>query len=110
MGFGILSCESEEAVRCCGPEHHNANRLRESGEFLEMRETDWGEWNMEEIHNPFSLSNIYRGNGCVSLRALKGLQHSKRWYVTDNEVKVKVTVEQATKSQRGIRGIALLFL
>jgi len=28
----------------------------------------------------------------------------------DDKVKVKFTLEQATKAQRGIRGIALLFL
>ena len=63
LDFGILSCERVEAVGGCGPEHHNANRLRETGEYLEMRERErqtdrLGEWNMEELHNPFSLSNI----------------------------------------------------
>jgi len=46
LRFGILNCEREDAVRCCGSEHHNVNRLREIGEYLEMRERerekDWG--------------------------------------------------------------------
>ena len=31
-------------------------------------------------------------------------------YQAESKVKVKFTLEQATKAQRGIRGIALLFL
>ena len=33
-----------------------------------------------------------------------------KWYWIEVKVKVKFTLEQATKAQRGIRGIALLFL
>jgi hypothetical protein len=33
---------------------------------------------------------------------------NKYWYI--GKVKVKVTLEQATKTQKGSRGIALLFL
>ena len=32
------------------------------------------------------------------------------WQFTDTKVKVKVTLEQATKAQRRNRGIALLFI
>ena len=33
-----MSCGPECAVRCCGPEQHCSNRLRESGEYLKMIE------------------------------------------------------------------------
>ena len=98
LDFGILSCERVEAVGGCGPEHHNANRLRETGEYLEMREretdrqTDWG----SGIWRNFIIPSLYqifsRVTGCVMLRALKSLELRRRWYVTDGKFKVRVNI------------------
>jgi hypothetical protein len=45
----------------------------------------------------------------ISVSAAKQMRTAFFWAVTQR-VKVKVTLEQATKAQRGRRGIALLYL
>jgi len=60
-----------------------------------------------------SVFNMVKCNGMNSTKkSLLTPTNCKRtsMYVGKGKVKVKFTLEQATKAQRGSRGIALLFL
>jgi hypothetical protein len=62
--------------------------------------------NVALISHPTTPLSPYPFSYCVFLEALPVL---KTYYAIKVKVKVKFSLEQATKAQRGSRGIALLF-